>query len=155
MTMTLRRADHLAIAREFAAAPTDWPLAPRFNAAKRWSHRLCGPTDASPVEVWLLTWLPGQGTDVHDHGGSQGAFVVVDGELTEETFTGAEPETTVLTAGGGRSFGAHHVHRVTNRGTRPAVSIHVYAPALTTMTQYRVEDGRLTVAAIERAGVQW
>ena len=36
-------------------------------------------------EAWLLTWLPGQGTDWHDHGGSAGAFVVVQGALVEGT----------------------------------------------------------------------
>lgn len=152
MTVTLHRTDHLAIAREFAAAPTDWPLAPRFNASHRWSHRLRADRDA---EVWLLTWLPGQCTEVHDHGGSAGAFTVVEGELTEETFAGGTATGTLLAAGSGRRFGAHHVHRVANLGQRPAVSIHVYGPALTTMTQYRVEDGKLVVAAIERAGEQW
>ena len=34
-------------------------------------------------EAWLLTWLPGQGTDWHDHGGSAGAFMTLRGVLTE------------------------------------------------------------------------
>jgi hypothetical protein len=34
-------------------------------------------------EAWLLTWLPGQGTDWHDHGGSAGAFITLRGVLTE------------------------------------------------------------------------
>jgi predicted metal-dependent enzyme (double-stranded beta helix superfamily) len=152
MTMTLHRTDHLAIAREVAANLNDWPLAPRYNATHRWSHRLSADPDA---EVWLLTWLPGQCTDVHDHGGSAGAFMVVEGEVTEETFTGVRPTSARLGTGTGRRFGAHHVHRVANLGDRPAVSIHVYSPALTSMTRYRLEDGRLVVAAIERAGVQW
>ena len=152
MTATFHRTDHLTIAREFAAAPADWALAPRFNAAHRWSHRLSAAPDA---EVWLLTWLPGQCTDVHDHGGSAGAFTVVEGELTEESYAGVRVTSTPMPAGTGRRFGAHHVHRVANLGTRPAVSIHVYGPALTTMTRYRIEDGELVVAAIERAGVQW
>ena len=33
--------------------------------------------------MWLLSWLPDQGTPLHDHGTSAGAFAVVDGTLTE------------------------------------------------------------------------
>jgi len=152
VTATLTQIDHLSIARDFATAPNDWPLAPRFSATHRWSHRLATLPDA---EVWLLTWLPGQCTDVHDHGGSAGAFTVVEGELTEETFAGVRPASTLMPSGTGRGFGAHHVHRVANLGPKPAVSIHVYGPALTSMTQYRVESGRLVVASVERAGIQW
>ena len=149
---TVDRSDHLAIARDYAAAPTDWPFAPRFNPAQRWSHRLAVTAD---VEVWLLTWLPGQGTEVHDHGGSAGAFTVVTGELSEQTYTGVRPETALFAASGGRRFGAHHVHRVVNQSRIPAVSVHVYSPALMTMTRYRLEGDRLVVDAIERAGEQW
>jgi Cysteine dioxygenase type I len=61
-------AGHLATARRYAARPHDWPLAPRFDPHQRWYHRLATERDA---EVWLLTWLPGQGTDLHDHGGTR------------------------------------------------------------------------------------
>ncbi|SES82853.1 hypothetical protein [Geodermatophilus poikilotrophus] len=35
--------------------------------------------DLSHAQVWLLPWLPGQGTGLHDHGGSAGASAVVRG----------------------------------------------------------------------------
>jgi Cysteine dioxygenase type I len=35
-------------------------------------------------EVWLLTWLPGQSTAQHDHGGSAGAFAVLAGTVDED-----------------------------------------------------------------------
>ena len=149
---TAVRTDHLAVARDFAASPTSWPLAPRFNPEHRWSHRLAVTAD---VEVWLLTWLPGQGTEVHDHGGSAGAFTVVTGELTEQTYTGVRPGSALFVAGSGRRFGARHIHRVVNQSRIPAISVHVYGPALTTMTRYRLDGDRLVVDAIERAGEQW
>jgi Cysteine dioxygenase type I len=168
--------DHLAVARDLAATPDRWPVAPRFNPAERWYHRLAVQ---DRYEVWLLTWLPGQGTDLHDHGGSAGAFHVFDGTLTEDTLTedtliddtvidgtvnegtvagdraGARLSAREFGAGAGRRFGGRHVHRIANRSTRPAVSIHVYGPALTTMTRYRISAGGLTVVSIEHAGVQW
>jgi hypothetical protein len=154
--------DFLGIARGYAAGPDDWPLAPRFDPLRRWYHRLAVEPD---YEVWLLTWLPAQGTDLHDHGGSSGAFVVVSGHLTETTVATtpgpvAGMDRTRLvnashTPGSGRRFGAHHIHQITNGGGRPAVSVHVYGPALKTMTRYRLEDDRLRIASIDRAGAQW
>jgi hypothetical protein len=179
------RTDHLALAERYAAAPDLWPVAPRFNPGQRWYHRIAQATDH---EVWLLTWLPGQGTDLHDHGGSAGAFHVLSGSLIEDTVilgrrtedavrAGRRTDDTVLPErrtedtgivgapvriiarefgeGAGRRFGSRHIHRIANRSVRPAISVHVYAPALTTMTRYRVGTSRLEVAEVEKAGVQW
>jgi predicted metal-dependent enzyme (double-stranded beta helix superfamily) len=151
------RLDHLAIATRFAADPEQWPVAPRFNPSERWYHRLAIADD---YEVWLLTWLPGQGTDLHDHGGSAGAFHVFTGTLTEDTVATAPGRSPRIAArelgeGAGRRFGTQHIHRITNRSRRPAVSIHVYGPALTTMTRYRVGTAGLEIATVERAGAQW
>ena len=149
------RTDHLDLAARYAAAPNLWPVAPRFNPVQRWYHRIGQATDH---EVWLLTWLPGQSTDLHDHGGSAGAFHVLSGSLTEDTVITATPVRIAAREfgeGAGRRFGSRHIHRITNRSVRPAISIHVYAPALATMTRYRVSGARLEVADVERAGVQW
>jgi predicted metal-dependent enzyme (double-stranded beta helix superfamily) len=157
MTTLDVRTDHLAVARRYAADPAGWPVAPRFEAGQRWYTRLA---DLPDHEVWLLTWLPGQGTDLHDHGGSAGALHVVEGDLVEDIVAAPGPGTfrmTVrhLTAGLGHGFGRRYVHRLTNRSTRPAVSIHVYGPALTTMTRYQLTPTGLRTLAVERAGVQW
>jgi predicted metal-dependent enzyme (double-stranded beta helix superfamily) len=158
------RLDHLAIATRYAANQDEWPVAPRFAATDRWYHRLA---EHAEYEVWLLTWLPGQGTDLHDHGGSAGAFHVLSGSLTEDTLLSDLSEETVapgappriiareLGEGTGRRFGTRHIHRITNRSGRPAISIHVYGPALTTMTRYRIGTGGLDVVTVEKAGVQW
>nr|WP_308121202.1 cysteine dioxygenase family protein [Actinoplanes bogorensis] len=147
------RLDHLAIATRYAATPEQWPLAPRFNPVERWYHRLHVADDH---EVWLLTWLPGQGTEWHDHGGSAGAFHVFGGTLTEDTVDASGRATArELGEGAGRRFGEHHVHRMTNRSNVPAVSVHVYGPALTTMTKYRLGAAGLEVLTVERAGAQW
>jgi hypothetical protein len=149
------RLDHLAIAARYAATPDQWPVAPRFNPMDRWYHRLAEEAD---YEVWLLTWLPGQGTDLHDHGGSAGAFQVLSGSLTEDTVTPGRPARITareLGEGAGRRFGTRHIHRITNRSTRPAISVHVYGPALSTMTRYRIGADGLDVVTVEKAGVQW
>jgi mannose-6-phosphate isomerase-like protein (cupin superfamily) len=147
---------HLETARLFAGNPDDWPLAPRFDPTGRWYHRLA---EGDGFEVWLLTWLPGQGTDLHDHGGSSGAFAIVSGLLTEETVVDVSGRVTlskkVYRAGDSRAFGPYHVHRITNASRGPAVSVHVYGPALRSMTRYRLDGHRLQPMTIERAGVDW
>ena len=149
--------DHLATAARYAASPEEWSVGPRFNPLSRWYHRLAVTDDH---EVWLLTWLPGQGTDLHDHGGSAGAFHVHSGTLTEDTVTTGPGEPPRIASrelgdGAGRRFGTRHIHRITNRSSRPAVSVHVYGPALTTMTRYRIGGDGLEVLTVEQAGVQW
>src|SRR5204862_7057672 len=101
---------------------------------------------------------PGQATDLHDHGGAVGAFTVLQGRLTEQTPTNGPRVELVDRAfgpGATRPFGAHHVHRVVNSGTVPAVSLHVYSPALTRMTRYALTDGELVTVAVEQAGRDW
>ncbi len=142
-------------ARRYAADPSTWPVPPRFDPDARWYTRIAVAEDH---EAWLLTWLPGQATDLHDHGGCAGAFHVVSGELTEQTVRRLPvPGLTSrrYRAGATRPFGARHVHRVVNAGVVPAISLHVYSPALTSMTRYRFEDGALRTAVVERAGADW
>jgi hypothetical membrane protein len=59
-------------------------------------------------EVWVISWLPGQATGFHDHGGSAGAFAVVWGTLMECRVVGATMTGQVLAkpvgAGVARAF---------------------------------------------------
>jgi quercetin dioxygenase-like cupin family protein len=154
-TATATRTDLLEVARAFAAAPHRWPTAPKFDPISRWFILL---SEDPSAEVWLLTWLPGQATDLHDHGGSAGAFVVVSGEITERVVTdhGTLTESVrTYDAGDGHGFGAHYVHRIVNNSPRPAVTVHAYGPALTSMTRYDISNGRLESVAVDRAGANW
>jgi hypothetical protein len=143
------------LAEWHAAHPDDWPVRPEFHPDKRWYARIA-ITDTH--EAWLLTWLPGQDTDLHDHGGSAGAFTILTGTLIEQV-PGRGPQATLISrsygVGGTRVFGGRHVHRIANTGPVPAISLHVYAPALTRMTRYRLDGGELRVGTVERAGANW
>ena len=94
-------------------------------------------TDA--YEAWLLLWPPGGVLELHDHGGSSGAFGVVSGVLTESRTrrdAAGPPSVEDLEAGRRRVFGPDDIHDVANRGTRVATSVHVYTPRLASMTFY-------------------
>jgi len=99
------------------------------------------------VDVWLIGWTTEQATQLHDHGGSAGAFTVVDGELTESVWAGPKGEghLTDLTRAAGETvvFGTHYVHDVVNRAAGTAVSVHAYSPPLHLMHYYDVDGNRL------------
>ena len=160
-----------ALAATLALAPQYWAPLVEYRTDQRWSALLDPAAVAGAVpaplredlvrsQVWLLSWLPGQGTVLHDHGESAGAFAVARGRLTERVVAEATDGTahearTDLGAGRVRHFGTHYVHQVVNDGTEPAVSVHVYAPALRWMNSYDVVAGRLVRTGTERAGVDW
>ena len=134
-----------ALTRSIAAQPELWQPLVRFQESGRWWTRLDGPPD---VDVWLLTWLPSQGTELHDHGSSAAAFTIVAGTLTEirprstgELVPSAFPTDRTQTVEPG------DLHDVLNTGTEPAVSIHAYSPPLTRMTYWvTAPDGDLVPA---------
>jgi len=146
--------DLTRIAAQLLAEPWRWWRQVRFDPAGRYYTRVAA--DES-YEAWLLTWLPGQSTGLHDHGGSSGAFTVVTGTLTETTVApdGGHEVVRHLSPQRVRTFGATHVHDVANRGSVPAISLHVYAPALQTMRRYERIDQQLRQVSQERAGVSW
>ena len=136
-----------------------WRPLVEFDPGARHYARLAS---TSQFEAWLLTWLPGQGTAWHDHGGSAGAFVVLRGTLTEQHASRSpfappaiDPRARRLAASQVRSFGANHIHLVANDDTEPAVSLHVYAPALVEMNTYQPSGAELRLVRSERVGVDW
>lgn len=152
--------DPVEVALAVFADRERWEPRLRFDDEERWYTRLVA---GAGYEAWLLTWLPGQGTGLHDHGGSAGAFVVASGTLGENTVERSgrsgrpayREETREFAVGQVRAFGPRHIHEVFNTGTEPAVSIHVYAPALRVMSRYELAGGELVRRSTERAGADW
>jgi predicted metal-dependent enzyme (double-stranded beta helix superfamily) len=98
------------------------------NPVERWYLRLAL---TEHVEVWLLTWTPGQTTRPHDHGGASGSYTVVDGVLSETWRDGPGPtHRSVRPHGTGSAFRPDRMHVVANRGSRNATSVHAYSPPL-------------------------
>ncbi|WP_240139061.1 cysteine dioxygenase [Streptomyces sp. MUM 178J] len=122
-------AEFAGLARTIAADRAQWAPLVRYDAATRWYHRLrTGPG----YEVWLLSWVPGQGSGLHDHGPSSGVLTVLEGELTERSRATARS----LTAGSQRVFAPGYAHEVVNDSLDGAVSLHIYFPGLTEMPMH-------------------
>ncbi|MFF7634903.1 cysteine dioxygenase [Kitasatospora sp. NPDC008050] len=137
-----------AIVTELAERPQEWIHKVRLSVEERWYERLSLTEDH---EVWLISWLPGQSTGFHDHGGSRGAFTVALGELEELSIGGADGElrTRRLPTGTARAFGPEFLHDVRNTAGGPAVTLHAYSPPLDEMSRYELRASGLRLTARE------
>ena len=118
----------------------------RADTQNRWHVRLLCDDQ---VDVWLISWTSEQGTQLHDHGGSAGAFTVVEGQLEEAIWHPGPGELGEhhRVAGDTVVFGEHYVHDVRNTQSVTAVSVHAYSPPLSSMRFYDVDHGQLTTLA--------
>ena len=93
------------------------------------------------MDAWVLSWMPGQGTGFHDHAISAVGICCVQGSVREALLRSGTPELELdVRAGGRRCGGAGYIHRVRHGEGEPAVTIHVYAPRLDEVGQYRVDE---------------
>jgi Cysteine dioxygenase type I len=95
-------------------------------------------------DIWLIRWGPGSATGRHDHGGSVGAFCVIEGALEEWT----PGSTRTFAATEHRVMPSAHIHLVRNPSPNEvATSVHVYSPPLDAMRHY---DAQLHVVDATR-----
>ena len=106
----------------------------RYTEPRRWWARLA-LTDG--VELWLLSWLPGQQTAPHDHGGAAGSFTVLTGEIAESyRYPNGPIRVQRHLAGTSIGFGAGRAHQVSNVSTEGAATVHAYSPPLVETREY-------------------
>jgi predicted metal-dependent enzyme (double-stranded beta helix superfamily) len=138
--------------RRLISAPAEWVARVRLDPEGRWYEQI--PVNDA-CELWLISWLPGQSTGFHDHGGANGAFGVVWGQLDEHSVARRAFSSTrkPVPAGEVRSFGPRHVHDVRNSSAGSvAVSVHAYSPPLSAMTRYELTPGGLMAVGKEGTG---
>jgi predicted metal-dependent enzyme (double-stranded beta helix superfamily) len=132
------------LAADLAANTALWRDQLRWSTSERWYAHL---RSTSLYDVWLLAWTPGQATELHDHGGSSGAFSILTGSLRETLAVGTPNSVRLsertLDAGRTVAFGPTHVHDVGHTGGGRAASLHVYSPPLRAMTYYETAGGEL------------
>lgn len=129
----------------------------------RWFTRLHADEE---LDVWLISWVPGHTTELHDHGGSLGALTVLSGALHEFRWDGEQLRRRRLDAGDQAAFPLGWVHDVVGAhddagrfgplrrsaiyGGAPTIavtnppaatlSVHAYSPPLTAMSYYEVTE---------------
>jgi hypothetical protein len=121
--------------------------------SRRWFTRIHGDDE---LDIWLISWVPGHPTELHDHGGSLGALTVLSGSLNEFRWDGMSLRYRRLDPGDQAGFPLGWVHDVVwapgPLSSRPApsraapsrlvptLSVHAYSPPLTAMSYYEVTD---------------
>lgn len=138
-----------AIASGLAAVTVPWELADGEQSSERRYQRVLA---TSVYEAWVICWPSGGSLDLHDHGGSAGAFSVVSGQLDEAAIEGGATVVRTYSAGETAGFGASRVHAVANRGSAVATSVHVYSPPLSSMVYYESDEAGGLVPVAEDAG---
>ncbi len=91
----------------------------------RWFARLHGDDE---VDVWLISWVPGQPTELHDHGGSLGAVTLLSGSVDEFRWDGQHLRRRRLAAGDQAAFPLGWVHDVVWAPTGPRASATLSGP---------------------------
>lgn len=141
----------LRTARLFASDPE---LSSLINPDERESQWV--ELDSSPEhQIWLLSWPAGTYNGWHDHGDSASAFQVVSGSLLEKTSHNQRREFRTIMAGEGRSLEQNQIHELANVRTHTALSVHVYAPRLTTTTWYAITPTGLQSKSAVGSGFDW
>lgn len=112
---------------------------------ERWFTRIHGDEE---LDIWLISWVPGHATELHDHGGSLGALTVLSGSLNEYRWDGRRLRRRRLDAGDQAGFPLGWVHDVVwaprpaavTAPVAPTLSVHAYSPPLTAMSYYDVTE---------------
>jgi Cysteine dioxygenase type I len=122
------------------------------SSTERWFTRIHGGDE---LDIWLISWVPHQATELHDHGGSLGALTMVSGSLNEFRWDGRRLRRRRLDGGDQAGFPLGWVHDVVwaprvipeppsramvERPSQPTLSVHAYSPPLTAMSYYEVTE---------------
>jgi len=90
------------------------------------------------LDVWVLSWMPGQATGYHDHAASNVALMALQGSVLERRLRAGEPSIEQrLLPGVLRKGPAGYIHSVAHAAGEPAVTLHAYSPPLVEVGQYR------------------
>lgn len=121
----------------------------RFFTPRKYARNLIARSDYA--EVLMLCWRSGQRTPIHDHGGSVGVILMIEGLLTETMYE-RMPEGHVRPYnthkwGPGAITGADvpDIHCLLNMQPpgRDMVTLHCYAPPLSVLSTYSPKSRRV------------
>lgn len=147
----------LDLVKQFGARTPPWE-SPDGEPLKERSYELIDLAD--DVEIWVIHWPVGGHLQLHDHGGSAGAFWVVGGSLEEHYIVRNRPTVALghrqHKTASGTAFGGEYVHDVRNGGDGPATTVHAYSPPMPGMTYYRTAGSSLVAERTEyRSDPSW
>lgn len=102
------------------------------------------------IDVWVLSWMPEQGTGFHDHDHSEVALMCVQGTVIERQMLLPSGASEVeMSPGVRRTGGPGYIHAVNYAAGTPAVTLHAYSPPLKHVGQYVVNPAGVLERKIE------
>jgi predicted metal-dependent enzyme (double-stranded beta helix superfamily) len=147
------RAQHCRDVDEIRALLTDPPdgtlelVADAQFSPERYTRRVLFQNES--VSVLLLGWLPGQASEIHDHGGSACCFRVLQGVAVEARYEpdahgdAVEVSRDRFLPGSVLGCDGTDIHAITNDpdAPEPLITLHVYRPA-PVMRYFKPAPGR-------------
>ena len=103
-------------------------------------------------ELILICWELGQSSAIHDHSGSEGWVMVLEGELTEKVYyqNNADggalnlKEATLIVPGDiAYITDSYGYHSMIGSDKQRTVSLHLYAPAVDSFNLYNEQTGEI------------
>ena len=97
-------------------------------------------------ELVAICWKPGQDTPIHDHVGSDCAFLIVSGVSTETIYETNEDGLAYPISdrrympGEVCAAAEPDIHRISNEESNNLINLHVYTPPLSGFTIYSPEE---------------
>jgi cysteine dioxygenase len=121
----------------------------RLFAKRKYARNLVARS--SFAELLMLCWRSGQRTPIHDHGGSVGVVMLIEGLLTETMYERAKeghvrPYNTYRWGLGGiTGADVPDIHQLLNLQPegRDMVTLHCYAPPLSVLNTYSPRSSRV------------
>ena len=121
----------------------------------RYTRRLLNEPD-DPYQAIIAEWPAGKLSPVHDHAGTHGCVVAIDGEVVERKFSARVdtdsavhlmdgPTVTLCGPGGSHLLddGDNQLHAMANISGRPAATLHIYLQAIHRFGVYQAIDAGL------------
>jgi hypothetical protein len=146
------------VAELLYAGACEWPSSRPLVARAGGYTRTCAYRN-SGFEIVLLNWAPGASSAIHDHGDQHCWMLVLEGRLDVDDYLRLDPADVpgyaqVELCGsrglepGGMDLrsGRFDLHRVAARGSRSAISLHLYAEPLREFFIYDERARRCEVA---------
>lgn len=130
--------EHLTrLMEEYQTDERQWARFAMGDASRGYTRNLVDEGNGKS-NLLVLVWSPGKGSPIHDHGNAHCLMKILRGTLTETRYefpdSDKEEQMKVISEKGYRENEVAYmadelgVHRVWNRGSDFAVSLHLYTP---------------------------
>ncbi|KND93086.1 Cysteine dioxygenase [Tolypocladium ophioglossoides CBS 100239] len=123
---------------EYDSNPAEWSKYAFGDASRGYTRNLVDEGNGKS-NLLVLVWSPGKGSPIHDHGNAHCLMKILRGNLTETRYAFPEDDElegpmTVISEKTYKEDAVTYMadelglHRVSNRGSDFAVSLHLYTP---------------------------